>query len=93
MPALIVAIVLTSLQLLEPPPPNRRQRRAHLQPKGTPPPPPAQPATALKPAAVAGVREDHSFEQYFFDEPTRDALLDLLSPFEVCEAGLLGPDA
>ena len=58
---------------------NRKQRRQHLQPPGTPPPPPAQPATTLAPATCAGVEEDHAFEQFFFDEPTRAKLLAILT--------------
>ena len=36
------------------------------------------PATELSPSVLAGVSEDHAFEQYFFDAETRQALLDLL---------------
>ena len=61
---------------------NRKQRRAHLQPPGTPAPPPAQPATALTPATLNGIVEDHSVEQYFFDAPTCEALLEMLRPYE-----------
>lgn len=64
------------------PPTNRRQRRAHLQPAGTPPPPPAQPATSLPHAVLAGVQEDHRYEQYYFDAQTRKALTGLLADFE-----------
>ena len=60
---------------------NRKQRRQHLQPPGTPPPPPAQPATALTPAVLAGIDEDHAYEQYFFDDATRKRLLALVSQF------------
>jgi len=56
---------------------NRKQRRHHLQPSGTPYPT-AHPATNLEPTECAGVTEEHAFEQYFFDEATRAALLDLL---------------
>ena len=72
----------TALMEQQPPPMNRRQRRAHLQPPGTPLPPPAQPATSLTPAVVAGVCEDHSCEQFFWDEQTRSSLLELLAPYE-----------
>ena len=61
---------------------NRRARRQHLQPPGTPPPPPAAPATNLKPATFAGIVEDHSNEQFFFDESTRAALLKLVASFK-----------
>lgn len=64
-----------------PPRLNRRQRRAHLQPAGTPPPPAFQPATQLQPATLAGITEDHAYEQYYFDEPTRSALLRLLARY------------
>ena len=86
--AVFVSITLLALQPPSPagdgrqPPPNRRQRRQHLQPPGTPPPPPAQMATNLVPAVLAGVEEDHSFEQYFFDATTRETLLSLLRRFE-----------
>ena len=61
---------------------NRKQRRHHLQPPGTPAPPPAGLATQLEPASLAGVVEDHAYEQFFFDESTRDSLLSLLGRFE-----------
>lgn len=61
---------------------NRKQRRQHLQPPGTPPPLPAQPATSLSIATIAGVDENHAYEQYFFDEPTRARLLKLMSCYE-----------
>ena len=63
---------------LELPKMNRRQRRQHLQPPGTPPPPPSAPATNLAPASIDGIVEDHAYEQYFFSEATRRALLDFL---------------
>ena len=56
---------------------NRKQRRHHLQPSGTPYPT-AHPATNLETTECAGVTEEHAYEQYFFDEATRAALLDLL---------------
>ena len=56
---------------------NRKQRRHHLQPPGTPYPT-AGPATTLIPSTLAGVAEDHAFEQFFFDESTREYLLKLL---------------
>ena len=61
---------------------SRRHRRAHLQPSGAPPPAPPRPATALEPAVLAGVVEDHSYEQFFFDEPTQTALLGLMARHE-----------
>lgn len=42
---------------------SRRHRRAHLQPPGSLPPAPAGPATSLEPATLAGVLEDHHYEQ------------------------------
>ena len=39
-------------------------------------------ATNLVLAVLAGVEEDHSFEQYFFDATTRETLLLLLRRFE-----------
>jgi hypothetical protein len=60
---------------------SRRHRRQHLQPPGTPPPLPARPATSLQLAVLEGVEEDHAYEQYFFDEPTRISLLRLMSTF------------
>ena len=61
---------------------SRRHRRAHLQPPGSSPPAPAGPASALEPATLAGVLEDHHYEQFFFDEPTCDALLALMARHE-----------
>lgn len=61
---------------------NRKQRRQHLQPPGTPPPPPAQRATALTPATIAGVDENHAYEQFFFDEQTRERLVKLMSCYQ-----------
>ena len=61
---------------------NRKQRRQHLQPPGSPVPAPAGPATSLRPAELAGVVEDHAYEQFFFDEPTRTSLLALLRQYE-----------
>eukprot|EP00967_Tisochrysis_lutea_P093901 scaffold136168_cov32-Tisochrysis_lutea.AAC.1 len=60
---------------------SRRHRRHHLQPSGTPPPPPAGRATSLPAATLNGVVEDHAFEQFFFDEPTRASLIQLMSRF------------
>ena len=42
---------------------SRRHRRAHLQPPGSAPPAAAGPATGLEPATLAGVLEDHHYEQ------------------------------
>ena len=42
---------------------SRRHRRAHLQPPGSAPPAAAGPASALEPATLAGVLEDHHYEQ------------------------------
>ena len=61
---------------------NRKQRRQHLQPPGTPPPPPAQPATTLTPATLAGVDEDHAYEQFYFDAQTRAKLEKMLSSYQ-----------
>jgi len=61
---------------------NRRARRLHLQPPGTPLPPPAAPATNLAPAELAGIVEDHAFEQFFFDARTRDSLLEFMACYE-----------
>jgi hypothetical protein len=36
----------------------------------------------LEPATLAGVLEDHHYEQFFFDEPTCDALLALMARHE-----------
>lgn len=60
---------------------NRKQRRHHLQPAGTPLPPAAGEATALRRASLAGVTEDHAYEQFFWDQPTRRALLSLASQY------------
>jgi EEF1A lysine methyltransferase 1 len=61
---------------------NRRARRQHLQPPGSPPPPPPMPATTLQPAVLAGVVENHAFEQFYFDESCRALLLELLEGYE-----------
>ena len=61
---------------------SRRHRRAHLQPPGSAPPAAAGPATGLEPATLAGVLEDHHYEQFFFDEPTCEALLALMARYE-----------
>lgn len=53
------------------------QRAWSLSRAGTPYPS-AESATSLTPSVLAGVAEDHSFEQFFFDEPTRRSLLDVL---------------
>ena len=37
----------------------------------------------LEPATLAGVLEDHHYEQFFFDEPTREALLSLMAGYEL----------
>lgn len=74
--ALLLALLATTEALG--PLQNRKLRRQHLQPPGTPQPPPAQPATNLRKAVLAGVVEDHQFEQYFFDELTRNRVLELL---------------
>ena len=36
----------------------------------------------MEPATLAGVLEDHHYEQFFFDEPTCDALLALMARHE-----------
>jgi hypothetical protein len=61
---------------------SRRHRRAHLQPPGSAPPAAAGQASALEPATLAGVLEDHHYEQFFFDEPTCEALLALMANYE-----------
>jgi hypothetical protein len=35
-----------------------------------------------KPAASRGIEEDHAYEQYFFDETTRETLCGLIARFE-----------
>jgi len=74
--------VLSMCASSQPPSMNRRQRRQHLQPAGAPPAPPAQPATTFAPAEIAGITEDHAHEQFFFDKPTCQRLLQLLRDFE-----------
>ena len=61
---------------------NRRARRQHLQPPGSSAPPPPMPATNLLPAVLAGVVENHAFEQFYFDESCRALLLELLEGYE-----------
>uniref|UniRef100_A0A7S0JIB4 N6-adenine methyltransferase n=2 Tax=Calcidiscus leptoporus TaxID=127549 RepID=A0A7S0JIB4_9EUKA len=80
---IIIALLLpgrTSMQL--PQRLNRKHRRHHLQPAGTPPPPPTCAATVLAPSVLAGITEDHAYEQFFFDAPTRASLLSLLSTYQ-----------
>mmetsp|Transcript_29796 Transcript_29796/g.65142 ORF Transcript_29796/g.65142 Transcript_29796/m.65142 type:complete len:298 (-) Transcript_29796:152-1045(-) len=74
-------ITTLCLNELEQPRLNRRQRREHLQPPGSPKPPPSSPATVLQPATLDGVTEDHAYEQFFFDQPTRLQLLRIMRSY------------
>lgn len=53
---------------------SRRHRRAHLQPPGSAPPAAAGPASALEPATLAGVLEDHHYEQACAGVPAEQPL-------------------